>query len=197
LNLTFLSKELSQHFKRRYKDILKTALHEDLNQTKFVESVNTFFEEPFNDYLLNQPDISNFIEDNEDYSFLSEYIDADDLENSLNCLVQRLNPNIAFDNNSVNLMSIHKSKGLQADIVFINSLVNGVLPNAIKGIDTIEAQRRLLFVGMSRTKKDLYILSPVEWEGRIVHKLDKSQFKYNYRKKLYSGRASQFVDEMK
>jgi len=75
-------------------------------------------------------------------------------------------------------------------------LVDGVMPNKIKGLDTIEAQRRLLFVGMTRAKYCLYIISPVEWDGKFVHRLDKSQFKYNYKKKIYCGRASKFINDM-
>jgi superfamily I DNA/RNA helicase len=94
-------------------------------------------------------------------------------------------------------MSIHKSKGLQADYVFIIGLNEGVIPNDIRGIDTIEAQRRLLFVGMTRALKRLFMISTVEWEGKYVHKVDKSQFKYKCVKKLYYGKTSRFVGEMK
>ena len=196
LNLTFLSNDLPQAIKRKFKEKLKTCLYNDFNQKDFINLVYSFFPPPLNGLLLNQPNFTDFIEQNNDFNNLLKYLDENDLEHSINCLAQNLNPNITFDPDSVNLMSIHKSKGLQADIVFITCLVNGVLPNAIKGIDTIEAQRRLLFVGMTRAKKTLYILSSVEWQGKFVHKLDKSQFKYDYRKKLYSGRASFFIDDM-
>jgi superfamily I DNA/RNA helicase len=86
--------------------------------------------------------------------------------------------------------------GLQADYVFVTGLVDGVLPNVTKGIDTVEAQRRLLYVGITRTIKRLYLISTVSW-GKEVHKLDKSQFKYSYRAKVWAGRTSRFVDEMK
>lgn len=93
-------------------------------------------------------------------------------------------------------MSIHKSKGLQAEAVFVNGLVDGVLPNKAKGIDTIEAQRRLLFVGVTRALRALYLLSSVEWDGMYVQRLDKSQFQYKWTKKKYNGRTSTFVGEM-
>ena len=93
-------------------------------------------------------------------------------------------------------MSIHKSKGLQADVVFINGLVNGVLPNEQEGIDTVEAQRRLLFVGITRAFRNLFLLSSVEWDGKYVNKVDKSQFSYSPQQKKYDARTSTFVDEM-
>jgi superfamily I DNA/RNA helicase len=123
-------------------------------------------------------------------------IDESDLQQSLDSLLKDINPVKTFEENSVNVMSIHKSKGLQADVVFINGLVNGVLPNEQKGIDTVEAQRRLLFVGITRTLRSLFLISSVEWEGKYVNKVDKSQFKYSVHKKKYNARTSRFVDEM-
>ena len=82
-------------------------------------------------------------------------------------------------------------------INFITGLNEGVIPNKVRGTDTIEAQRRLLFVGMTRALKRLYMISTVEWEGRFVNKVDKSQFVYNYWKKKYYGKTSRFVEEMK
>ncbi len=105
--------------------------------------------------------------------------------------------NKEFEQGKVNLMSIHKSKGLQADYVFITGLVSGILPNETKGIDTMEAQRRLLYVGMTRTLKSLHLISTVEWDGKDVHKVDISQFQYNFTKKKWRGKTSKFIEDIK
>jgi DNA helicase II / ATP-dependent DNA helicase PcrA len=146
--------------------------------------------------VLNEPDATIFFDQNTGFSILLEYIDLEDINVSVTRLTEKVRLTQEFDNDKINMMSIHKSKGLQADFVLITGLVQGILPNDTKGLDTIESQRRLLFVGMSRALKDLYLISTVEWSGQEVNKVDKSQFEYFYRTKGYRGRTSKFVDEM-
>jgi len=114
-------------------------------------------------------------------------------------VVDRLNVSHVsqFDRHGVNVLTIHKSKGLQADYVFIVGVVEGMLPNALKGLDDIEDQRRLLYVGMSRALKALYLASTVNWQGAVISKFDKSQFTYNHISKEYVGKASSFISELK
>ncbi len=96
-------------------------------------------------------------------------------------------------------MSIHKSKGLQADYAFILGLTSGILPNDERGLDTIEAQRRLLFVGMTRALKGLFLLSTLDWQGADLkqNSADMSQFKFRFMTKDYRGKSSRFIEEMK
>ena len=58
------------------------------------------------------------------------------------------------DKEGVNLMTIHKAKGLEYSVVFLIGLVEGILPSK-RG--DIEEERRICFVGMSRSKKLLYL----------------------------------------
>ena len=103
-----------------------------------------------------------------------------------------------FEKGKVNFMSIHKSKGLEAEYVIINGLVSGILPNETRGQDTIEAQRRLLFVGMTRALKELYLVSTVEWEGGMLKRnyADIDQFKFIPWKRKYNGKTSKFIEEI-
>lgn len=197
LNLIFLYKELSQHFKRKFKNDLKSYLEKDFNKEKLLNKVISYFPSPLCDYINNPPDIDDLLTNHKEFEELSDYINKAELVESINNLIKNSRPAVEFIKGSINIMSIHKSKGLQVEYIFITGLVDGVLPNKIKGIDTIEAQHRLLYVGMTRTIKILFIISTVEWEGMYVNKLDKSQFKYNYRKKMYHGKTSLFVEDMR
>ena len=94
-------------------------------------------------------------------------------------------------------MSIHKSKGLGADYVFIVGLIEGILPNKQRGNDSIESQRRRFYVGMTRAKKQLYLYSNFHVEGRHVNKVNKKDFKYVYKSRMYEGKASTFITELK
>jgi DNA helicase-2/ATP-dependent DNA helicase PcrA len=100
------------------------------------------------------------------------------------------------DKSRVKVMSIHKSKGLGADHVFMVGLVEGVIPNRVKGNDTIESQRRLFFVGMTRAKKTLHLLSSVGLEGKYVNRVSKGDFKFDVRSRMYKGRVSRFIEEI-
>ncbi len=97
----------------------------------------------------------------------------------------------------IRLMSIHKSKGLGADYVFIIGLTEGILPNKKDGIDSIEAQRRVLFVGMTRAKKCLCLISIVKIPGKFANKVNKEDFTFDYKNHLWNGRASSFIAELK
>ncbi|MDF1575885.1 MAG: 3'-5' exonuclease, partial [Bacteroidales bacterium] len=122
------------------------------------------------------------------------------IEGSLDRIFLLINPKIEFKKGEINLMSIHKSKGLQAEYVFIVGLVSGILPNKNRGLDTIEAQRRQLYVGMSRARKELYIISNTYWEAEYIHTVDAQQFKCAYwiksKPKKYAGKISSFLGEL-
>ncbi len=147
-------------------------------------------------YLESLSTLAQFADEQPEFSELVQILDEAELDRTLESLLKDLNPTKEFDCDSVNVMSIHKSKGLQADVVFLTGLVNGILPNRGRGIDTLEAQRRLLFVGVTRACKSLHLLSSVEWDGRYVNKVDKSQFQYSWRKKKYHAKTSAFIEEM-
>ena len=59
---------------------------------------------------------------------------------------------------AVSLMTLHASKGLEFECVFIPGCENGLLPyNLYKTEVDEEEEKRLLYVGMTRTKKLLYL----------------------------------------
>ncbi|MBL0690677.1 MAG: UvrD-helicase domain-containing protein [Alphaproteobacteria bacterium] len=69
----------------------------------------------------------------------------------------------------VSLMTIHSSKGLEFDIVFLAGLEEGILPtfNSINdGGDKLEEERRITYVGITRAKKKLVLSCCRE---RFVH----------------------------
>src|SRR5439155_4905967 len=110
--------------------------------------------------------LSQFVQQYAEFQSVAARVDEENLIESLDKLLRDIKPLPKFQKGFVNLMSIHKSKGLQAETVFVNALVDGVLPNKARGVDTLEAQSRLLFVGMTRALRSLYLISPVEWDGK-------------------------------
>jgi len=61
---------------------------------------------------------------------------------------------------AVNLMTLHSAKGLEFDVVFIAGLEQGILPHwkSLNSQEELEEERRLCYVGITRAKKDLYLL---------------------------------------
>jgi len=60
---------------------------------------------------------------------------------------------------AVQLMTVHSSKGLEFDGVFITGLEDGVFPheNSIRDRSGVEEERRLMYVAITRARKRLYL----------------------------------------
>jgi DNA helicase-2/ATP-dependent DNA helicase PcrA len=146
--------------------------------------------------LFNKKASINELKSIPKYSFLTDYTEEDFEIIDLDKLARLYTEKNNFDLKGINFLSIYKSKGLQSKYVFILGLVEGIMPNSIRGLDSLEAWRRLLFVGASRAMVDLYLISTVEWDGKFAYMVDFSKFKYNYKRKKYQGLTSSFIHEL-
>lgn len=84
----------------------------------------------------------------------------------------------------VTLMTLHCSKGLEFPCVFITGLEQGLLPHVnsfAKGERDVEEERRLLYVGITRAEKKLY--------------LSMASSRYNYGS-VKTSSPSQFIKEL-
>lgn len=72
--------------------------------------------------------------------------------------------NADFGSNVVNLMTIHSSKGLEFPTVFITGMEETIFPHsrALYDAKEMEEERRLMYVGMTRAKSELYLLYATE-----------------------------------
>ena len=66
-----------------------------------------------------------------------------------------------WEGEKVNLMTMHASKGLEFDVIFLPGWEEGLFPNQKsleeKGEKGLEEERRLAYVGITRAKKKAYI----------------------------------------
>ena len=196
LNLLFYFAHIGQHTRKGFQNIIKDGLNSNINDSSVISKLLDLdkISEPLKSFVLSPPSLEEFEDAFPEYSNLIDLIDDEDIEESVSKLTKEIAPTPEVENDKVNIMTIHKSKGLGADNVFILGAVQGILPNSKLGINTIEAQRRLLFVALTRAKKTLHIISQVNWAGQFVNTVNKDEFNYNWRKKTYQGRMSEFVE---
>jgi DNA helicase-2/ATP-dependent DNA helicase PcrA len=203
LNLIFLAGFFKLFSNQKFKKMIIDHFRKDIMDNQVILDILKF--NPLSDYSIyftDNVDINSFFDNNPNFKDLQPYLNPENIENSIENLTQIFNPKAEFKKGNINLMSIHKSKGLESEYVIILGLVDGILPNKKRGLDTIEAQRRLLFVGMTRTLKELNIISSLEWDASDIHKVDDSQFKFAYwRKKTAKvpksvGKISSFIEEI-
>jgi len=64
-----------------------------------------------------------------------------------------------IDADAITLITLHQAKGLEYDAVFLVGLEDGMLPHSrsVEDPAQIEEERRLLYVGMTRARKRLYM----------------------------------------
>ncbi len=63
------------------------------------------------------------------------------------------------DSNALTLMTLHSAKGLEFDTVFLSGLEEGIFPHSrsLDSVSEMEEERRLMYVGITRAKKNLFL----------------------------------------
>jgi DNA helicase-2/ATP-dependent DNA helicase PcrA len=81
---------------------------------------------------------------------------------------------------AIQLMTIHSAKGLEFDCVFISGLEEGLFPheNSSSDLDSLEEERRLMYVAITRARKRLYLSFS---QTRMLH----GQTRYNVKSRFF------------
>lgn len=84
-----------------------------------------------------------------------------EFQNRLIQLQQIMSEGTMHRDGNLILSTIHASKGLEYDRVYLADMIDGVLPgvNQTKEPAAYEEERRLFYVGMTRAKNELYVFS--------------------------------------
>ena len=82
---------------------------------------------------------------------------------------------------AVQLMTVHSSKGLEFDCVFITGLEDGIFPheNSLNDAGGIEEERRLMYVAITRARQRLYLSHS---QTRMLH----GQTRYNLKSRFFN-----------
>ena len=81
---------------------------------------------------------------------------------------------------AIQLMTVHSSKGLEFDCVFITGMEEGLFPheNSLSDRDGLEEERRLMYVAITRARKRLYLTHS---QTRMLH----GQTRYNLKSRFF------------
>ncbi|QDL55365.1 UvrD-helicase domain-containing protein [Rhodoferax aquaticus] len=81
---------------------------------------------------------------------------------------------------AIQLMTVHSSKGLEFDCVFITGMEEGLFPheNSMSDRDGLEEERRLMYVAITRARKRLYLSHS---QTRMLH----GQTRFNMKSRFY------------
>lgn len=188
-------------------------------------------------YILNQTDYLNYLRDDgsiesiqrvenvEEFMSVAENFETENEDGTLEDFLTNLalmsdNEKTVDENDVVTLMTIHSSKGLEFDVVFVVGLEEKIFPNArsMDDDEDLEEERRLFYVAMTRARKQLFISSAkvrmqfgqtnAMLESRFIKELgdtivDKSEVTktssnsnlYEFKDRSFSGNS--FVESMK
>ncbi|MCM3090155.1 MULTISPECIES: UvrD-helicase domain-containing protein [unclassified Cytobacillus] len=107
------------------------------------------------------------------FQSLKEFLEHTEHMRAMNKEIKRLNRN---NDNAVTLSTIHRAKGLEYNVVYVAGAVEGNLPHdhALEAYRSgesapLEEERRLMYVAVTRAKKDLYISVPEKRRGRKAY----------------------------
>jgi len=130
-----------------------------INHVKLLQLV--LDESGYSNMLKNKKDLENENRLENIKELLSAMKDFDNLENFLEHVALATSVDQDWDGEKVNMMTMHGSKGLEFDVVFLPGWEEGLFPHQKsieeKGQNGLEEERRLAYVGITRAKKKALI----------------------------------------
>ncbi len=164
-----------------------------------VSKVASLDPDDFIEFMFDVSGIEREFKKNDDPETVNRYENIKELQNAV-CQFAKDNPDLTIanflesvalvsdtdditDGNYISIGTVHAVKGLEFDNVFIVGLEEGIFPNArASEKNTIEEERRLMYVAITRAKKKCFAIS------------SKSRFRFGKTEYLPKSR---FIAEMR
>jgi len=160
----------------------------DLNIKKIghIKLLQTILDESgYSQMLKNKKDLENENRLENIKELINAMKEYDNLESFLDHVALATSLDQNWENQKVNLMTMHASKGLEFDIVFLPGWEEGLFPHQKsieeKGEKGLEEERRLAYVGITRAKK----LANISFSMNRFYQGD-----------WIDGLSSRFIDEL-
>lgn len=134
---------------------LNDLLQEVLEKTKYLDFLHEDIE-TYDDRVNNIKELSSMFikyEEESEGANLSEFLEDVALISDIDSYNE--------DEDAVVLMTLHSAKGLEFPVVFIPGMEEGIFPGnqSMFSEEDLEEERRLAYVGITRAKKKLYLIS--------------------------------------
>jgi len=129
-------------------------IRKSIGYDAYIKEYSEYRQLDYNEFMDILDEFASMIIDMTSYGELFEFID----DYTQIMIMQHEKNNIRT---GLNLMTMHSSKGLEFDCVYIIDALEGMTPykKATSVLD-IEEERRMFYVAMTRAKHQLYIYSP-------------------------------------
>ncbi len=161
----------------------RDELRKKINHNKLLQTVMD--ESGYSEMLKNKKDLENENRLENIKELLNAMKEFDNLESFLEHVALATSLDQDWETEKVNLMTLHASKGLEFDIVYLPGWEEGLFPHQKsieeKGENGLEEERRLAYVGLTRAKK--------------IAKISFSMNRF-YQGDWIDSIASRFVDEL-
>lgn len=147
--------------------------HSLVDLTRFLlektDYINYLRSKDEHDRLENIDELINTMaeyEENEEHPTLEGYLEKTALVAAID--------GFEDDSGLVTMMTLHNAKGLEFDYVFMVGMEEELFPhaNSLEDANLLEEERRLCYVGVTRTMKELYLSSA---RTRYIHGVEKYQ----------------------
>lgn len=102
-------------------------------------------------------------------------LEAEKLRDGLRTAISQ--PELPVDVDYVRVMSLHKSKGLTADLVIVAGCIEGLIPtleddmSPVEMAAKLEEQRRLFYVAVTRTRQTLVLSSVTRLPRKLAYRM--------------------------
>ena len=158
----------------------------NLNKISHIKLLQIILDESgYSAMLKNKKDIENQNRLENIKELLSAMKEFDNLESFLEHVSLATSIDQEWDGEKVNMMTMHASKGLEFDAVFLPGWEEGLFPHQKsideKGQNGLEEERRLAYVGITRAKK------------KAIVSFSMNRF---YQGDWIDSMASRFIDEL-
>ena len=128
--------------------------------TSIVEAIyDDYAKVNFTNYELRREDLNQLAAFSRQFKDVHEFLAQLALISNIDAEAA---PNQGADKEAVNLSTVHQAKGLEFHTVFVIWLTDGMFPSArsLDTRETLEEERRLFYVAITRAKDELYLAYP-------------------------------------
>ena len=149
---------------KQFIDYLLTSSNERLQSyasklKQIIDNLGSYTKDRLFDALVNILFEDIYTKNMNHLLAFKDLIVHNELDNEIDIINELMLNDDEKDIMGVNLMTIHKAKGLEFKCVFIISLNDGIIPSNLKDNNLLEEERRICYVGITRAKEYLYLSS--------------------------------------